>query len=135
MIDWESYANFTEDEFACRGRACCGGLAPMQPSFMVALQDLRDRIGFALPITSGYRCPIHNAAVSPGTGPSGPHTTGKAADISVDRERGFLLMALVFGMGVFTGVGWKQHGGSRFIHLDTLLHPEHKPRPTIWSYA
>jgi len=33
-----------------------------------------------------------------------------------------------------TGLGVKQHGDSRFIHLDTLDSEPHRPRPTVWSY-
>lgn len=34
----------------------------------------------------------------------------------------------------FTGIGIKQHGDNRFIHLDDLREPDHAPRPTIWTY-
>jgi hypothetical protein len=33
----------------------------------------------------------------------------------------------------FTGIGVKQTGVNRIIHLDTLTAPDY-PRPTVWSY-
>ena len=73
---------FTESEFACKH---CGANR-MNPAFLSMVDDLRHRCGFALPVTSGYRCPVHNQAVST-TGPNGPHTTGMAVDIGVSRSR------------------------------------------------
>jgi zinc D-Ala-D-Ala carboxypeptidase len=40
-------------------------------------------------------------------------------------------MALSVG---FTGIGVKQHGAGRFIHLDDLPNAEGQPRPHLWSY-
>ena len=77
-LDWSLYEDFSQAEFACH---CCGA-CEMQPEFMGALQALRDALGFAMPVSSGYRCPAHNCAVS-STGEDGPHTTGLAADIAI----------------------------------------------------
>ncbi len=83
-----------------------------------------------MPVTSAYRCPAHNAAVST-TGANGPHTTGHAVDVAMAGEDTFLLMAMATALG-FTGVGIKQHGPwcDRFIHIDLL--PVNRPR--VWSY-
>jgi hypothetical protein len=36
----------------------------------------------------------------------------------------------------FTGIGLKQHGASRFLHLDDLPNGNPTgPRPWIWTYA
>ena len=134
MIDWSLYPNFTEDEFRCRGTDCCDGRADMHPIFLALLQAARSDLGFALNITSGYRCPVHNARVS-STGERGPHTTGKAGDIAISRQPAFFLLGWAMAQKAITGIGLKQHGSSRFIHLDILTEPEHAPRPTIWSYA
>ncbi len=121
--------NFTPQEMACHGT----GQVKVDPDFMGKLQALRERLGFALPITSGYRSPEHNAKVSQ-TGLTGPHTTGRAVDIAIYGERAYLLMAWAADFG-FTGIGWKQRGSfsQRFIHLDDLTSPDW-PRPGIWSY-
>jgi zinc D-Ala-D-Ala carboxypeptidase len=101
--------------------------------FLEKLDELRERCGFPFVISSGYRCPTHNAAVS-STGKSGPHTTGRAADIAVSHGQAFTVLAEALQMG-FTGIGVQQKGGSRFIHLDMLPNGPGQPRPTVWSYG
>lgn len=125
MTEWRY---FKRDEFACRH---CGENR-MDDVFITELDDLRHHLGFALPISSGYRCPEHNARVS-STGRIGPHTTGRAADIAVDRGRAYEVLQAAMAMK-FTGIGVQQKGGARFIHLDNLPNAPGQPRPTIWSY-
>lgn len=102
----------------------------MDNGFMFKMVELRRACGFPLRVTSAYRCPERNKEVS-STGLTGPHTTGKAIDIAVDREQAYIVLYHAFKLG-FTGIGVKQKGSSRFIHLDWNL--EGKPRPTVWSY-
>ncbi len=104
----------------------------MQEAYLIEADRLRHRYGKPLIVTSGYRCPVHNAAVSH-TGRTGPHTTGQAADFRVDRGDAYRLLKVALEMG-FTGIGIQQKGGGRFIHLDTLPNDDGQPRPTIWSY-
>ena len=59
--DWELYANFSRAEFVCH--CGCDG-ADMSGIFVDLLQNLRERCGFALPVTSGFRCSAHNNDVS-----------------------------------------------------------------------
>jgi len=100
--------------------------------FLEKLNILRGKCGFPIIITSGYRSPEYNADVS-STGLTGPHTTGKAADIAVDRGNAYCLLS--HAMNRFGGIGINQKGDDRFIHLDDLTAEEAKaPRPTIWSY-
>lgn len=125
MSEWKY---FTHDELACR---CGCGQAAMNHEFMGKLVQLRETIGFPLPVTSGYRCPEHNLAVGD-TGASGPHTTGCAVDIAVSRDRATRLVRLALGMG-FLGIGLKQHGpeSCRFVHLDTVAT---RVNQIIWTY-
>jgi zinc D-Ala-D-Ala carboxypeptidase len=123
-----TWRHFSAGEFACR---CCG-VNLIDHQFVTELDDLRHALGFALPISSGYRCPRHNAKVS-STGLNGPHTSGRAADIAVSRERAYELLQTALVMK-FTGIGLKQHGTARFIHLDQLPNTKDHPRPTVWSY-
>ena len=118
---------FTRDEFACK---CGCGTNLIKDAFVGRLDLLREKCGFPLHVNSGYRCPKHNAAVSE-TGGTGPHTTGEAADIKVDRTNAYVLLGHAFALG-FTGIGIQQKGASRYVHLDTLVAPA--PRPTVWSY-
>lgn len=120
---------FHLNEFECR---CGCGRAEMNPTFLVALDQLRERYGKPLVVTSGYRCPSYNSKVS-STGPTGPHTTGKAADLRVDRGDAYRLLKLALDAG-FTGIGVQQKGAGRFLHLDMLPSGPGQPRPTVWSY-
>ncbi len=124
-----TWVNFTRDEFKCH---CGNCVNEIQDSFIDRMQKLRTLLGFPLSITSGYRCPAYNAKVS-GTGLTGPHTKGRAADIAVSREQAFRLVSMASTLG-FTGIGVSQKGNSRYIHLDDLPAASGQPRPTIWSY-
>lgn len=119
---------FTADEFKCKH---CGQ-NKMDRGFLLLLDELRHRCGFPLVIGSGYRCPVHNQKVST-TGADGPHTTGRAVDVTVSRHRAHDVLRHAMELG-FTGIGVSQKGASRFLHLDTLTEPQHAPRPTVWSY-
>ena len=119
-------AHFTVAEMACR---CCGE-APMDAGFMQQLEALRLAYAHPMPVTSGYRCAAHNQAVS-SSGPGGPHTTGRAADVRVSGPRAYLLLAFALAHD-FTGIGIKQHGpaAKRFLHVDTVP----RRQRLIWSY-
>jgi zinc D-Ala-D-Ala carboxypeptidase len=119
---------FTRAEFRCKHCA----IERMDDEFLRLLDELRHRCGFPLPVTSGYRCPVHNQRVS-STGPDGPHTWGRAADLGVSRHRAYDVLRHALALG-FTGIGVQQKGPTRFIHLDTLTEQEAAPRPTVWSY-
>jgi len=121
---------FTEEELRC---PCCGE-QHMDDTFMMAGVLLRRQAGFAFPVTSGYRCPSYNAKKS-STGTTGPHTTGRALDIAVSRGNCFELIRLALASMHITGIGLRQHGNSRFIHLDDLPKLDNRPRPTIWTYT
>ena len=133
MSRWEY---FSFDEFKCKG----SGENRMELDFIDKLDRLRDMFGYPIIISSGYRSPSHNKDVS-NTGATGPHTTGRACDIRVDRLRAWQLLACVFTLNydaqeenrppVFSGVGINQKGDGRFIHLDDLSRPT---RPTVWTY-
>lgn len=116
-------------EWACKGT----GKIVVETDFLDLFEKLRGMYGRPLIISSGYRSPEHNAAVST-TGDDGPHTTAQAVDIKIYGSHAFELVALAIGLG-FTGVGVSQKGehAKRFVHLDTLRAPAH-PRPMLWSY-
>lgn len=71
--------DFSRAEFACQGENCCGNCAPVHPALIAALQELRDKVGTALTLSSGFRCVTHNAKV--GGAPGSQHTLGMAADV------------------------------------------------------
>ena len=125
---WNNYPNFTKEEFDCQQT----GVNKMQHSFMAKLQALRTAYGKPLRITSGYRDYEHSIEKRKPK-KNGAHPTGKACDISIDRGNAYELLKLALELG-FTGIGFKQHGGGRFLHLDTIENNADQPRPTIWSY-
>ena len=116
---------FSETETGCRcGK--CGKAQGMTNNTIKLFDALRETCGFPLHMSSGYRCPLHH------DNPGGAHGDGEAGDIKVDRQRAFRVLenALILG---FTGIGVKQKGANRFIHLDISSNSD-KLRPVIWSY-
>lgn len=99
-------------EFECHH---CGQLpeAGMNPVLLAKLDVLRERLGRPVIVTSGYRCPVHNANV--GGVRNSQHVAGTAADIycpgvSVDELAD---MATEIG---FDGIG--RYYGQGFVHVD-----------------
>ena len=130
--DWNALKYFKAHEFACKCGECDSDGNEMDPHFMSMLNQLRERFGFPLVITSGYRCPAYNERIST-TGRDGPHTTGRAADLHVVGKDAFRLVQQC-GLGDWMlGIGIHQRGPhqGRFIHLDDLTHDG---RPWIWTY-
>jgi zinc D-Ala-D-Ala carboxypeptidase len=120
------YFSLAETECRCK----CG--FDLTDECKQKLDSLREAHGKPLTMTSGARCPSYNAKVSE-TGTTGPHTTGNAADLAVARGDAYNVMRLAFQLG-FTGIGVKQKGEGRYLHLDTLREGPGQPRPTVWSY-
>lgn len=83
--------NFNRQEFACRGKNCCGNSAPIHPDLVTGLQELRDKAGVPLEISSGFRCRHHNKDI--GGAKNSLHTLGLAADVSCPAELNALAMA------------------------------------------
>ena len=69
---------FDFDEMKCKGKDCCGGVAPMDSRFMEVLDTLRSHVG-PLRVNSGFRCRNHNTKV--GGSSRSKHMEGIAADI------------------------------------------------------
>jgi len=134
QLEWSDIQHFSPAEFNCRCKVCVDSWRHMDMEFIYALDQLRERLKFPMIITSGYRCPAYNDVVST-TGPHGPHTTGRAADVAISGEKAFRLVQQCTLGGWMTGIGINQKGPheKRFIHLDDLGAPDH-PRPRVWTY-
>ena len=115
--------HFTEDEFRC---PCCKMLTLAMP-LVTALEELRELVSkargkdTALQITSGYRCPKHNAAV--GGSPKSEHVSGIAADVVLPKGvllKDFYAMADSINKFKDGGVGIYPSEGKTtgFIHVD-----------------
>src|SRR5690554_2727844 len=126
-MNWQDYPNFSADEFRCKhtGKLC------MDKGFMGRLQALRTDYGKPMIISSGYRDATHPIEVVKER--PGAHSAGHACDVAVRGGDALNLVALAVKHG-FTGIGVKQKGDSRFIHLDDLPHSFNRPRPWVWSY-
>lgn len=131
MIDLSPWHYFSLNELRCKCGSCGSTGLEMDDQFMQKLILLRNKIG-VIKLTSAYRCPTHNLALSY-TGENGPHTTGKAVDIITSGENAILLLKEAIDLG-FCGFGIKQKSMNRFIHLDTCGNEDNIPRPAIWSY-
>ena len=125
--------HFTDKELEC---SCCG-VSTMQPQFMESLERIRVEMNRPLKLSSAFRCSKHNQKVS-STGPNGPHTDhghgGQAVDILISGSDALRLMEVARKYGM-SGIGVKQNGKNRFIHLDNLGNATGQPRPWVWSYT
>jgi len=112
-----------KEEFLC---PCCGGgLDIMKYTFVKKLDNARDIAGVSFNITSGYRCPLHNAEV--GSKPTSSHIRGVACDIAVKGsvERFAIVNGLI--KAGFTRIGI----GKDFVHVDA----DYKKSPYVmWMY-
>lgn len=109
--------NFCLHEFAC---PCCRSVGRgIDPKLVKLLQELRDAWG-RITITSGYRCPKHNAEV--GGSEHSQHMLGRAADIVVERMRDLDEVRVVRDMARDLGAtGTKvvcRKPGHGWLHLD-----------------
>ena len=100
----------------------------MEPAFLDLMDQIRDAVGEPLTVTSGYRCPKHNAKVS-STGSNGPHVHGRAIDIKADSNLRYRLVAAALKNGI-NRIGI---AGS-FVHLDNLSSLDGFPEDRIWTY-
>lgn len=114
------WPNFSPAELACHC-GWCGGTYFHDPDFLDGLQRVRDRIGRAIRINSGYRCAIHNKEV--GGADRSQHQV-MAADVSLEGHDRWDLHEAFKAEG-FTGFGF----GGTFLHVDQ------RPNPTTWYYG
>ena len=116
-----TYKYFSKAKFRCRETQENN----VSEDLILALDTLRECVGFPLIVTSGFRSVNHSAEINKPNGP-GTHARGIAADLKV--TNGFERMNIVheaLKMGVFTGIGVHKN----FIHLDMR-----DSTPVMWSY-
>ena len=79
------------------------------------LDPAREKLGMAITVNSGFRCPIHNSAVGGATGSQ--HIKGEAADITCDDNK--RLAEIIEQLGKYDQlIRYKRPDGSiRFIHV------------------
>ena len=119
--------NLTRNEIACK---CGCGFDIVTPGLVDTFQAIRDYIDKAVHITSGARCPEHNAKV--GGVPDSAHVTGEALDMQVHG-----LSARQFGEAVKI-----LHAEGKLPHLEycylmrNAIHigVDKKNRNSIWGW-
>lgn len=113
--------HFTDKELRCK---CCGRLPPEAKENLKALVDnvldpVRELYGSPVYVNSGFRCPLHNAAV--GGVAKSQHLTGEAADITAGSPAGNLKLArLIAQLGNYDQMILYVHSGSmepQFLHV------------------
>ncbi len=107
--------HFDREEFGCRH---CGKVK-VADELVVRLERLRAEVGEPLVVVSGYRCPVHNAAV--GGKARSQHLLGQAVDLRPTYAR--VSQAAHVG---FTGIGQRNGWAT---HVDI------RPKAARWSYA
>lgn len=113
------YRYFQLKDFACKHT----GKNEIKESFVLRLDEAREKAGIPFVITSGYRDKSHPVEARKRKG--GMHTKGIAADILANdgvTKRKIVAVALEMGFG---GIGV----GKNFIHLD-----DRETTPVIWGY-
>lgn len=111
---------FNANEFACKH---CGQLPNegIDPNLIKILDETRERLGVPLIISSGYRCPTHNANI--GGASQSYHTKGKAADIytnTIDSAKVYQIAYKVMqDLEIPGGHCHYPPGDGDFVHIDT----------------
>jgi uncharacterized protein YcbK (DUF882 family) len=115
-------AHFSKHEFRC---SCCGRVE-VSPRLIEVLEGIHTWAGIPMTITSGFRCPAHNAAV--GGKPNSAHLRGEAADffVSGSQDRFKFLEAAFMGEALRIGIG------PDFIHIDVAVD---LPMEVCWLYG
>jgi uncharacterized protein YcbK (DUF882 family) len=112
--------NFNLIEFACRC-GCGGEQAPEIVANLMRVAAMLEKVrqacgGKPLHVTSGYRCPKHNANV--GGAKASLHLTGKAADVTCATLSPVEVQRIARGVPEVHGLGL----GKTFTHLDVRGH-------------
>lgn len=111
--------NFTLAEFACK----CGCKGELQPEILInlvhtalMLEKLRAALGGKpLKVTSGYRCPKHNASPEVGGADGSHHKEGKAGDVKSDYHTPAEVQRVAKTIPECKGIG----ENVKFTHVDT----------------
>lgn len=109
-------ANFTLVEFACRC-GCGGESKPEIVANLMRVAAMLEKLraacgGKPMHVTSGFRCPKHNAAV--GGASASLHLTGQAADVTCATLTPAEVQRIARGVPEVHGLGL----GKTFTHLD-----------------
>lgn len=108
--NWNS-KHFSPRELQCKVTS----KLKVRKELIEALDKMRDTLGRAVRITSGYRDPLHPIEAAKADGVVGKHTLGIAADVAIGTHNRHDLVSAAIDAG-FTGIGINIKRG--YIHLD-----------------
>lgn len=109
-------ANVKVSELACKGNGCCSTVL-IDDLLVTYIQQIRDHFKKPITITSGYRCPTHNARVGGASGSR--HAKGQAADIVVQGVAPKKVAQYAESIGI-KGIGlYETSKDGHFVHIDT----------------
>ena len=117
---------FAAAEFACKcGIEGCSAPKAPHPSLLLKLEAMREIYGAPIVISSGLRCPAHNAKVGGTTGSE--HLTGYGADLACPNSGvRWRLVAAALKAG-FQRIGV----GKNFLHVGVSRTHD---QDVIWTY-
>lgn len=104
--------HFSVAEFSCHGQDCGCTEVKIDEKLVERLETIRDHFGARTYISSGYRCPTHNASVDGAS--NSYHMRGQAADIVVEGVAPAEVAKYAESIGIL-GIGLYDS----FVHIDT----------------
>jgi len=118
--DRDRYPNISWNESSCSKTQGC----VVDVDFLDLIQEMRSELNFSMAFTSIYRDathPVEDKKVAAGKRP-GSHNMGCAVDIKVRGEQAKLILWYVLARSPagIPGIGIRQKGKKRFIHLDGM---------------
>ena len=112
---------FLRSELTCK---CGCDLYNFSPFLLKVINEIRQRLGRALIVKSGCRCPSHNADV--GGTPLSDHLTGEGVDLkAIHSHTRYIIISTALEYGI-TRIGARY---KTFIHLGIN---KHNPQEVIW---
>ena len=110
---WQEIRYFRRAEFACKCGNCGGYPAEPEETLVRAADMVRSHFGAAAIVSSGVRCPAHNAKV--GGVANSRHLTGKAMDFCISGKSAKEVLAQVQQM---PQIRYAYAIDSRYVHMD-----------------
>lgn len=109
---WQAVPHFRREEFRCPCGVCGGFPAEPEEKLVRLAEQVRVAYGAPVLISSGVRCPAHNAAV--GGVKNSRHLLGKAMDFRVENVAGERLLAYVRTLPI----RYAYRIDDSFVHMD-----------------
>ena len=112
---WDGIKYFTRDEFKCQcgGRYCNGYPAEPSQILLKCADQVREYFGASVNVTSGLRCPTHNA--NEGGVYNSRHVTGKAMDFYVTGKTANQVLVFV---NTLPNIRYAYAINDRCVHMD-----------------